>query len=169
MEIKIIDKDILVRDLNLLKKIISEQVELDKTGRGLCPFHKEKTQSFHVFQARSQRAKYHCFGCGAQGDIFNYLNSRYNMTFNQATSYLSQLVLDLNSHTSSSLPEPLPTRVLLASSEVLPEEFCEKDCQKYINLREDYEILLEENLELRARLRMPGFQPRNETSTPTQS
>ncbi|MEN6357618.1 MAG: CHC2 zinc finger domain-containing protein, partial [Armatimonadota bacterium] len=51
-------------------EIISAHVALRKTGRtfkGLCPFHNEKTPSFHV---NPEHQRWKCFGCGEGGDVF---------------------------------------------------------------------------------------------------
>jgi DNA primase len=61
--------------------VISEYVSLRKRGRthvGLCPFHKEKTPSFHVDQ---ERQTYKCFGCGKGGDVFSFLMEIKGMSF----------------------------------------------------------------------------------------
>ena len=55
-------------DLNLLVSLVGQHVLLKKRGKtysGLCPFHNEKTPSFHVDPLKGF---YHCFGCGAHGD-----------------------------------------------------------------------------------------------------
>ena len=57
-----------VRSRNDIVDVISSYVNLKRTGRnmvGLCPFHGEKTPSFHV---NVENAYFHCFGCGAGGD-----------------------------------------------------------------------------------------------------
>ena len=56
-----------------LTALVSRDVALKMRGRdhwGLCPIHAEKTPSFKVDEARGI---YHCFGCGAHGDAFDYL------------------------------------------------------------------------------------------------
>ena len=53
--------------------LVGERVKLTLRGRshvGLCPFHKEKTPSFHV---NEERGFYHCFGCSASGDAIKFV------------------------------------------------------------------------------------------------
>jgi DNA primase len=55
-----------------IREIVSEYITLKKTGRsyvGLCPFHAEKTPSFHVSE---EKGSFKCFGCGAGGDLFRF-------------------------------------------------------------------------------------------------
>ena len=61
--------------------LIKEKVALSKNGtnyKGLCPFHNEKTPSFSVAPSKQI---YHCFGCGKNGDIFNYVMEMENISF----------------------------------------------------------------------------------------
>ena len=70
--------------------VISEQLSLKKTGQnftGLCPFHSEKTPSFVVSPAKQI---FHCFGCGAGGNVFHFLMKHENLTFPQAVRSLSE-------------------------------------------------------------------------------
>lgn len=69
--------------------IISEYVQLKKQGRnysGLCPFHGENTPSFSV---SSDKQVYHCFGCGAGGDVFSFLMGIEGLSFQEATVKLA--------------------------------------------------------------------------------
>ena len=69
--------------------IISEHVKLKKSGsemEGLCPFHKEKTPSFKVSQAKDL---YKCFGCGKSGDSIDFLMSHENMDYVQAIKFIA--------------------------------------------------------------------------------
>ena len=69
--------------------VISEKVPLKKAGKtlkGLCPFHTEKTPSFIVFPD-SQR--WHCFGCGAGGDVFGFVMQSQNLGFGEALTLLA--------------------------------------------------------------------------------
>jgi DNA primase len=63
-----------VRDRTNIVEIIKRYVELKRAGtgswKGLCPFHTEKTPSFHVHEPRQF---FHCFGCGEKGDVISFL------------------------------------------------------------------------------------------------
>lgn len=69
--------------------LIGSYVALKRGGgryKGLCPFHKEKTPSFHV---QPDRQMYYCFGCGKGGDIFSFLMDHDGMDFNTAIRMLA--------------------------------------------------------------------------------
>jgi DNA primase len=72
-------------------RIVGEYVTLKKAGAqnwsGLCPFHKEKTGSFSV---HATRQFYHCFGCGASGDVFKFVQKIENITFPEAVRSIAQ-------------------------------------------------------------------------------
>ena len=71
-------------------EIVSQYVQLKKAGRvykGLCPFHSEKTPSFVVYP---DEGRYHCFGCGADGDVFTFLEQKEGLTFPEALKVLAQ-------------------------------------------------------------------------------
>ena len=72
-------------------KVIEGYIRLRKAGAqnysGLCPFHKEKTPSFSVHAARQF---YHCFGCGASGDVFSFVGKIENVTFPEAVRVVAQ-------------------------------------------------------------------------------
>lgn len=71
-------------------EIIAPWVELRKAGnswKGCCPFHQEKTPSFNVTPSRGL---YHCFGCGASGNLLGFLRDKAGMDFVQAMEYLSE-------------------------------------------------------------------------------
>lgn len=69
--------------------LISEHVALKRSGRGfvgLCPFHAEKTPSFHV---DPERGMFHCFGCNAGGTAFTFLMRTTGVTFREAVKTLA--------------------------------------------------------------------------------
>lgn len=70
--------------------VVGEYVQLRKSGRaflGLCPFHSEKTPSFNV---NAERQFFHCFGCGAGGDVFSFLMKLEQLTFPEAVHRLAE-------------------------------------------------------------------------------
>lgn len=70
--------------------VISESVILKKSGRnffGLCPFHSEKTPSFSVHPAKQI---FHCFGCGAGGNVSAYLMKYHGVSFPEAIHMLAR-------------------------------------------------------------------------------
>ncbi len=73
-----------------IEDVVGEVVRLTRAGRnlkGLCPFHTEKTPSFVVYP---QNASYHCFGCGANGDIFSFLMKTQGLDFRAALEKLAR-------------------------------------------------------------------------------
>lgn len=69
--------------------VIGKRIKLTRAGReykGCCPFHHEKTPSFYV---NDQKGFYHCFGCGAHGDVIRFLTDHDNMTFMDAVEQLA--------------------------------------------------------------------------------
>lgn len=81
-----------IRERCDLVEIVSAHVALRKTGRtfvGLCPFHNEKTPSFHV---NPERQIWKCFGCGEGGDVFKFVQKVDNLTFPQAVEQLARKV-----------------------------------------------------------------------------
>jgi DNA primase len=83
------------RDANIVE-VVAQSVKLQKRGRshvGLCPFHKEKTPSFHV---NPERGFYHCFGCHASGDAIKFLQETEGLDFIEAVRQLAeQLGIDV--------------------------------------------------------------------------
>ncbi len=87
-------KDSCVRDLKLrvnLADVISRTVALRKAGagrlKGLCPFHSEKTPSFHV---DVDKGYYKCFGCGKAGDAISFVRETEQLSFTEAMEALGQ-------------------------------------------------------------------------------
>jgi DNA primase len=88
---RIRDADVaLVRERSPIADVISEHVQLRAAGgalKGLCPFHDEKTPSFNV---RPQVGKFHCFGCGAGGDVIAFVSAVDSLTFPEAVERLAR-------------------------------------------------------------------------------
>ncbi|MCH8685500.1 DNA primase [Pedomonas mirosovicensis] len=69
--------------------VVGRKVKLQRAGRewkGCCPFHNEKTPSFYV---NDEKAFYHCFGCGAHGDVIRFLCEAEGRTFPEAVEQLA--------------------------------------------------------------------------------
>jgi len=72
-----------------LSSVVAKRVRLTKKGRefeGLCPFHNEKTPSFFV---NDDKAFYHCFGCGAHGDVLSFVINTEGLSFPEAVERLA--------------------------------------------------------------------------------
>jgi DNA primase len=71
--------------------VIGERVPLKKSGAqsyiGLCPFHQEKSGSFNVHK---EKQFYHCFGCGAGGDVFKFVMEYEGLSFAEAMASLAE-------------------------------------------------------------------------------
>lgn len=79
-----------IRDRSDLISVVSDHVALKKSGRnftGLCPFHSEKTPSFVVSPAKQI---FHCFGCGAGGNVIQFLIKMEGLSFPEALRRLAE-------------------------------------------------------------------------------
>ena len=77
-----------IRNSNDIVDIISQYVILKRSGRnffGLCPFHKEKTPSFSV---SPDKQIFHCFGCGAGGNVIHFISKIENVDFKESLEIL---------------------------------------------------------------------------------
>jgi DNA primase len=88
---RIRDEDIAaVRDKSPIADVIGEHVQLRSAGggnlKGLCPFHEEKSPSLSVSPAKGL---FHCFGCGAGGDVIRFLERIENVGFTEAAELLA--------------------------------------------------------------------------------
>jgi DNA primase catalytic core len=73
-----------------LLDVVQETLQLKRTGGrylGLCPFHGEKSPSFHV---RDDENYYHCFGCGKSGNTISFVMETKGLTFPEAVEYLAE-------------------------------------------------------------------------------
>lgn len=105
-EERIVDE---VQSLNDIVEVVSNYIPLKRSGRtfkALCPFHSEKTPSFVV---HPEKQIFHCFGCGAGGDVFSFVMRHENSSFPEAIRNLAERV-------HYTLPEP---------SRKMPEEISE--------------------------------------------
>lgn len=89
-----------VRERTNIVDVIRRYVELKRAGtgswKGLCPFHAEKTPSFHVHE---QRQFFHCFGCGEKGDVISFLVKIEQRSF-------MEVIRELARQAGVDIPEP---------------------------------------------------------------
>lgn len=79
----------LIRSRANIVDIISEYTDLKRSGssfKGLCPFHNEKTPSFTV---DDRKQLFHCFGCGAGGDVVSFIMQKEGLSYKESLEYLA--------------------------------------------------------------------------------
>lgn len=79
-----------IKDNSDIVDIIGEYVDLKKAGssyKGLCPFHNEKTPSFTVDK---KKQLFHCFGCGAGGDVVSFIMQKEGLSYPESLKYLGK-------------------------------------------------------------------------------
>ncbi|WP_104081375.1 DNA primase [Cryobacterium sp. Y11] len=109
--------------------IIGDYVTLKSAGvgsmKGLCPFHDERSPSFHV---RPQVGFYHCFGCGESGDVYSFLQKMDHVSFSEAVERLAGRVgLDLHYEDGSGAAPDHGNRArLLAANQAASDFFIEQ-------------------------------------------
>ncbi len=87
-----------VRQAADLVEFVSQVTPLKVAGKshkGLCPFHREKTPSFHVDRAKGL---FYCFGCGVGGDVFKFLTLTERFTFPEAVEHVAAQRSGSSSH-----------------------------------------------------------------------
>jgi DNA primase len=79
-----------VRDAADMAELVAARTDLRRAGpgryMGLCPFHEERTPSFSV---DADKKVYHCFGCGASGDVFTFVRETEGLEFGGALEWLA--------------------------------------------------------------------------------
>lgn len=79
-----------VKSENDLVELASEYTRLKRSGKeyiGLCPFHTEKTPSFHI---NPELGLFHCFGCGKGGDLIKFIMEKENLSYTEAIVFLAR-------------------------------------------------------------------------------
>ncbi|MEO6200444.1 MAG: DNA primase [Cryobacterium sp.] len=108
--------------------IVGDYVSLKSAGvgsmKGLCPFHDERSPSFHV---RPQVGFYHCFGCGESGDVYSFLQKMDHVSFSEAVERLAGRVgLQLHYEDGGGAPDHSNRARLLAANQAAAEFFVEQ-------------------------------------------
>ena len=91
---RIPDRDITaIRDQARIEEVVGDYVQLRRAGadslKGLCPFHDEKSPSFHV---RPNHGHFHCFGCGEGGDVYAFIQKMEHVSFVEAVEMLADRI-----------------------------------------------------------------------------
>ncbi|WP_006241051.1 DNA primase [Mycolicibacterium tusciae] len=91
---RIPDRDIAaIRERVRIEEVVGDYVQLRRAGadslKGLCPFHDEKSPSFHV---RPNHGHFHCFGCGEGGDVYAFVQKIEHVSFVEAVELLADRV-----------------------------------------------------------------------------
>ena len=91
---RISDRDIAaIREKANIEDVVGDYVQLKRAGadslKGLCPFHDEKSPSFHV---RPNHGQFHCFGCGEGGDVYAFIQKIEHVGFVEAVELLADRV-----------------------------------------------------------------------------
>ncbi|MCX8058459.1 MAG: DNA primase [Spirochaetes bacterium] len=84
-------KEYILNNLSIVD-IVGSYVKLKKSGnsyKGLCPFHNEKTPSFYV---NDQKKIFHCFGCGASGDVISFIQKIERLSFLDSIKKLASIL-----------------------------------------------------------------------------
>lgn len=110
-----------------LADVVSRRTKLVKKGRehsGLCPFHNEKTPSFTV---NEDKGFFHCFGCGAHGDVIGFVMRTENLSFPEAVERLAnEAGLQLPNLTREAREEGRVRQSLHAVLEAAAQWFCQE-------------------------------------------
>ncbi|TFB97884.1 MULTISPECIES: DNA primase [Cryobacterium] len=108
--------------------IVGDYVTLKSAGvgsmKGLCPFHDERSPSFHV---RPQVGFYHCFGCGESGDVYSFLQKMDHVSFSEAVERLAARVgIELHYEGGGDAPDHTNRSRLYAANQAAAEFFVER-------------------------------------------
>ncbi|MDO4821813.1 MAG: DNA primase [Rothia sp. (in: high G+C Gram-positive bacteria)] len=135
-----------VRTRTDIREIIEGYVTLKSAGigsfKGLCPFHDERTPSFHV---RPQMGTYHCFGCGESGDVISFLMEMDHTSFTETVEKLAARIgYELHYEQGSGMSrEEVGRRQRLLDAHKIAAEFFQKnlytpaavEAQKFLGAR----------------------------------
>jgi DNA primase len=100
---RISDRDIAaIRERARIEDVVGDYVQLRRAGadslKGLCPFHNEKSPSFHV---RPNHGHFHCFGCGEGGDVYAFVQKIEHVSFVEAVELLADRIGHTISYTGA--------------------------------------------------------------------
>jgi DNA primase len=123
---RIKDSDVAyVRDRSPIDEVVGEYVQLKNAGggqrKGLCPFHDEKTPSFHVTPSKGF---FHCFGCQIGGDVIAFVMKIDHLTFTETVEKLADRIgYQLSYEAGSSTAQPAGKRSRLVAANTAAARF----------------------------------------------
>jgi DNA primase len=124
---RISDRDIAaIRDRVRIDEVVGDYVQLRRAGadslKGLCPFHDEKSPSFHV---RPNHGHFHCFGCGEGGDVYAFVQKIEHVSFVEAVELLADRIGYTITYTgaATSVQRDRGTRSRLVAANAAAQEF----------------------------------------------
>ena len=124
---RIPDRDIAaIRERTRIEEVVGDYVQLRRAGadslKGLCPFHDEKTPSFHV---RPNHGHFHCFGCGEGGDVYAFVQKIEHVSFVEAVELLADRIGHTINYTgtATSVQRDRGTRSRLVAANAAAAEF----------------------------------------------
>ncbi|WP_276807129.1 DNA primase [Mycobacterium nebraskense] len=124
---RIPDRDIAaIRERVRIEEVVGDYVQLRRAGadslKGLCPFHDEKSPSFHV---RPNHGHFHCFGCGEGGDVYAFIQKIEHVTFVEAVELLADRIGHTISYTgpATSVQRDRGSRSRLVAANAAAAEF----------------------------------------------
>jgi DNA primase len=124
---RIPDRDIAaIRERVRIEEVVGDYVQLRRAGadslKGLCPFHNEKSPSFHV---RPNHGHFHCFGCGEGGDVYAFIQKIEHVSFVEAVELLADRIGHTISYTgpATSVQRDRGSRSRLIAANAAAAEF----------------------------------------------
>ena len=115
-----------IRDKIRIEDLVGDYVQLRRAGadslKGLCPFHDEKSPSFHV---RPNHGHFHCFGCGEGGDVYAFVQKIEHVSFVEAVELLADRIGHAVSYTGggTSVQRDRGSRSRLVTANAAAQEF----------------------------------------------
>ena len=114
-----------VRERSPIDEVIADYVQLKSAGggqkKGLCPFHDEKSPSFHVTPSKGF---FHCFGCQASGDVIAFLMKIDHLSFTETIERLAdRMGYQLRYEQGNFTPAPAGNRSRLIAANALAAKF----------------------------------------------
>lgn len=115
-----------IRDKIRIEDIVGDYVQLRRAGadslKGLCPFHDEKSPSFHV---RPNHGHFHCFGCGEGGDVYAFVQKMEHVSFVESVELLADRIGHAVSYTGggTSVQRDRGSRSRLVAANAAAQEF----------------------------------------------